>query len=202
MVNPDQTRHDTPLADRETLVRGELTPIRDEALHGHETLVKITPEHSRRRDVGEDLDFPDQAPPTPPRGTLADGTIRTTGWLQIGPLAISSGLWATLAGAATGLALTRVWAWLPLVLAVTGLACWWLWVRRWRPASRATNLRRVPAARLRPGTPLRLHGAIGPVAVVESVTPDGPERVTVTFTSGHRHHLRTGRRCHVVEILD
>ncbi|WP_406690934.1 hypothetical protein REH65_01560 [Saccharopolyspora sp. ID03-671] len=202
MVNPEHQRHDIPLSDRETLVRGELTPIRDEALHGHETLVKITPEHSQRRGVGEDLDFPDEAPPTPPRGTQADGTIRTTGWLQIGPLAISSGLWAALSGLAAGLALTWVWTWLPLVLAVVGLAAWWLWIRRLRPASRATNLRRVPAHRLRPGTPVRLHGAIGPVGIVETVTRDDTERITVGFTSGHRRHLPAGRRCHVVEILD
>lgn len=201
MVNPDHTRHDTPLSDRETLVRGELTPIREQALHGHETLAKTTPAHSQRRDVGEDLDFPDQPPPTPPRGTQADGTIRTTGWLQIGPLAISSGLWAALGGLATGLALTWLWAWLPLVLAVAGLLGWWVWTRTLRPASRAINLRRAPAANLRPGTPVRLYGAIGPVGIVETVTDDA-EQVTVTFTNGHQRHLRPHRECHLVDILD
>ncbi|MEB3370825.1 hypothetical protein [Saccharopolyspora mangrovi] len=201
MVNPEHTRHDTPLADRETLVRGELTAIREQALHGHETLAKITPAHTERRDVGEDLDFPDQAPPTPPRGTQDDGTIRTTGWLQIGPLALSSGLWAALSGLAAGLALTWLWAWLPLVLAAAGLLGWWVWTRRLRPASRATNLRRVPAANLRPGTPVRLYGAIGPVAIVEAVTGD-TEQVTVTFTSGHQRSMRPRRTCHLVEVLD
>lgn len=201
-MNPDHTRPDTPLSDRETLVRGELTPIREQALHGHETLAKITPPHSQRRDVGEDLDFPDEAPPTPPRGLGDDGTIRTTGWLQLGPLVISSGFWATLTGLAAGLALLWWWAWLPLVLAVAGGLGWWVWTRKLRPASRATNLRRVPAANLHPGLPIRLYGAIGPVAIVDAVTGDDSDHVTVTFTNGHQHHLHPRRTCHVVEVLD
>lgn len=200
MVNPDPTQ-DLPLADRETLVRGELTPIREQALHGHETLAKITPEHSQQRDVGEELDFPDQAPPTPPRGTQADGTIRTTGWLQIGPLAVSSGFWTALTGLAAGLALTWLWAWLPLVLALAGLLGWWVWTRKLRPASRATNLQRLPATDLRPGLPVRLYDAIGPVAIVETIT-DHADTVTVTFTNGHRRSLPAHRKVHVVEVLD
>ena len=202
MVNPDRTVHDAPLADRETLVRGELTPIREQALHGHETLAKLTLPHSQRRDVGEDLDFPDQAPPTPPRGLSDDGTIRTTGWLQLGPLVISSGFWAALTGLAVGLALTWWWVWLPLVLAVAGPAGWWAWTRKLRPASRATNLRRVPATNLTPGTPIRLYGAIGPVAVVDTLTDDDGDQVTVTFTSGHQRSLPPHRTCRVVEVLD
>ncbi|MEV4645779.1 hypothetical protein [Saccharopolyspora sp. NPDC049357] len=199
-MNPDHIPHQ-PLSDRETLVRGELTPIRDEALYGHETLAKITTEHLHRDD-GEDLDFPDQAPPTPPRGTLADGTIRTTGWLQIGPLALSSGLWAALTGLAAGLALTWLWVWLPVVLAVAGLLGWWVFTRRLRPASRATNLRRVPAANLRPGLPVRLHGPIGPVAVVETLAGTDDGHVTVVFTNGHQRILPARARLHLVEILD
>lgn len=202
MVNPDHIRHQPPLSDRETLVRGELTPIRDEALYGHETLAKITTEHIQHRGVGEDLDFPDQAPPTPPRGTQADGTIRTTGWLQIGPLALSSGLWAGLTGLAAGLALTWLWAWLPLVLAVAGVLVWWVFTRRLRPASRATNVNRLPAANLRPGLPVRLYGPIGPVGIVETITGTDDEHITVTFTSGHQRTLPARARLHLVEILD
>ncbi|RRO20563.1 hypothetical protein EIL87_01375 [Saccharopolyspora rhizosphaerae] len=196
MVTPDRQ---APQTEYDTLMLGELTPVREQALHGHETLAKA-PTHSQRRDVGEDLDFPDQAPPTPPRGTLPDGTIRTTGWLQIGPVTISSGVWAALSGLAAGLALTWLWTWLPLVLAVAGVLAWWTWTRRLRPASRATNLRRLPAARLRPGMPVRLYGPIGPVGIVEDIEAD--ELVKVTFTSGHRRRLRPQHPCHLVEVQD
>ncbi len=63
-------------------------------------LWKSQPDGLREHDTSL-FDVP-VSPPVSARGLLRDGTIRTTGWLQVGPWAVSSGMWAAVLGLAAG----------------------------------------------------------------------------------------------------
>ncbi|MGP4018903.1 hypothetical protein [Saccharopolyspora sp. 5N708] len=210
LLNPENTNFDQPLAvptDNPSLAATiEMAPLRTTELGptdiAREPLAKITPE-TTRDDLDEPdehyFDFPGQLPP-PPRGRQPDGTIRTTGWLQLGPWPISSGLWAALTGAALGLALIDLQTWLPVILAATAYATWFTTTRWLRPASSAANVGRVRAEDLHPDTPVRIYGPIGPVGIVDQVTPASYQQVLVRFTGGTQRFLPADTRCHVVEL--
>ncbi|TDD32403.1 hypothetical protein [Saccharopolyspora elongata] len=163
-----------------------------------EPLGKITAHHTRDDTDGDEADL-DHIPP-PPRGHRPDGTIRTTGWLQLGARPISSGLWAALAGAALGLALIDLNIWLPLILPAAAYALWFATTRWIRPASAATNLEQVYADELLPGDAIRVYGPIGPVGIVDQVTPATNEQVLVRFTGGTQRFLPADARCHLVAL--
>ncbi|MEU6265059.1 hypothetical protein [Saccharopolyspora shandongensis] len=163
-----------------------------------EPLGKITSHHTRDDADGDEADL-DHVPP-PPRGHQPDGTIRTTGWLQLGTRPISSGLWAALAGAALGLALIDLNTWLPLVLPAAAYVLWFATTRWIRPASAATNLEQVYADELLPGDAIRIYGPIGPVGVVDQVTQAANEQVLVRFAGGTQRFLPADARCHLVAL--
>lgn len=201
LLNPGTARFDTPLrtdpgppqptALSPAEVTTEIAAISD----AREPLGKTAPETTRDTDQ---FDFPDEPPP-PPRGQRPDGTIRTTGWLQLGRRPISSGLWAALAGAAPGLALTDLAPWLPVALPVLTCTAWYATTRWLRPASPAVNRERVRADELLPGDPVRIYGPIGPVGIVEQATPSG-DQVLVRFTGGTQRFLPADARCHVAHL--
>lgn len=117
-----------------------------------------------------------------PRGLCPNGMVRTTGWLQIGKVPISSGVWATLAGffltAPFGL------AWLPLLSAALGFAGWKAWTLYVQPSSRAVNLDSAPVSELLPGEWFRLYGSAGPVGEVEAMRLDQGGWLHVWLTGG------------------
>ncbi|MBE9376142.1 hypothetical protein IQ251_16955 [Saccharopolyspora sp. HNM0983] len=155
------------------------------------------------RDELVDPDDPGEHPTpdltTHARGTRDDGTIRTTGWLQIGSLSISSGVWAALAGATAGFALPTGALWPALVLAALAWCAWFATTRWWRPASPARNRERLPADQLQPDTPIRIHGPIGPVGVVDETTRTA-ERVHIRFIGGTQRITAADATCHVVDL--
>lgn len=155
------------------------------------------------RDELVDPDDPGERPTpdltTHARGTRDDGTIRTTGWLHIGTQPVSSGLWAILAGAAAGFALPTSSMWPALLLAALAWCAWFATTRWWRPASPARNRERLPADQLQPDTPIRIHGPIGPVGVVDETTRDG-EQVHIRFIGGTHRTTTADATCHVVEL--
>ncbi|MER5391388.1 hypothetical protein [Saccharopolyspora sp. NPDC002686] len=174
----------------------EIAAVRAEAVR--EPLGKTTSE-TPREDT-DDFDFPQQLAPRS-RGQRPDGTIRTTGWLQLGRLRVSSGWWAALAGAAPALALTDLATWLPAALPAVTWTGWFTTVRWLRPASPALNRERVHADELLPGDPIRIYGPIGPVGIVEQVTPTTDEKVLVRFVGGTQRTLPTDTRCRIVHLL-
>ncbi|RKT88138.1 hypothetical protein SAMN05421805_101425 [Saccharopolyspora antimicrobica] len=194
LLNPGTARFDAPLRTDPAPVEvtTEIAAISD----AREPLAKTAPETTRDTDQ---FDFPDEPPP-PPRGQRPDGTIRTTGWLQLGRHPISSGLWAALAGAAPGLALTDLAPWLPIALPALTCTAWYATTRWLRPASTAINRERVRADELLPGDPIRIYGPIGPVGIVEQVTPGNSDRVLVRFTGGTQRLLPADAPCHVVHL--
>lgn len=167
----------------------ELAPIRPH---------RASPAGNPARDH-HDTDPPDDPAP---RGRRRDGTIRTTGWLQLGPHPVSSGLWATLTGAIPGFTLIHACPWLALVLPAAAYALWRVTTRRLLPASTAVNRDRRRADRLRPGTAVRLHGPIGPVGVITRVTSAADDRVLIAFDGGGTRLLPADAECHVVELRD
>ncbi len=171
----------------------ELLPVRPH----HEPLAK-NPVHAPRNQH-HDTDPPDDPAP---RGRRHDGTIRTTGWLQLGSHPVSSGLWATLTGAIPGFALIHVCAWLALILPTAAYALWRVTTRRLLPASTAVNRDRRRADQLRPGTAVRLHGPIGPVGVITHLTRVADDRVLIGFDGGGTRLLPADAECHVVELRD
>ncbi|MCI2416551.1 hypothetical protein MOQ72_03875 [Saccharopolyspora sp. K220] len=205
LLNPGHANFDQPLAvptDNPSLAATiEIPPVRPDNT-AREPLGKITPE-STRDDLSDTdetyFDFPGEPAP-PPRGQQLDGTVRTTGWLQLGRWPISSGLWAALAGAALGLALIDLNTWLPLILPAAAYAAWFGTVRWLRPASSATNINRVRADELHPGDPVRIYGPIGPVGIVDQVTPASYRQVLIRFTGGTQRFLPADTRCHVVYL--
>ena len=148
----------------------------------------------------DDLYQPLPSPRPTPRGLRPDGTIRTTGWLQIGGRTVSSGLWAALAGLALGLALIDFSGWLPPIFAAAGGLGWFVLTRWIRPASAAVNTVHAPVERLEPGTAVRLHGPIGPVGIVEDVVPLRRNRMRIDFDGGTHRTVSDTARCHVVEL--
>ncbi|KAA5834339.1 hypothetical protein ABT337_11150 [Saccharopolyspora hirsuta] len=205
LLNPGTARFDTPLRTDPTPPRPEVDPAEITAeiaaiqTDAREPLGKTAPETTRDSLDPDHFDFPDELPP-PPRGQRPDGTIRTTGWLQLGRHPISSGIWAALAGAAPGLALVDLAAWLPLALPALTCTAWYATTRWLRPASPAINRERLRADELLPGDPVRLHGPIGPVGIVEQVTPDTEQHVRVRFTGGTHRVLPADARCHLVHL--
>lgn len=171
----------------------EIRLLEDEDVDGGRGLVDDT--------GGDDYGEHDTTRPRA-RGTRRDGTVRTTGWLQLGRWPVSSGWWALLGGLAAGLVLSGLTPWAVPALALAGWVCWrvatrWVW-----PSSTAVNVDRVPAEDLEPGTEVRLFGPIGPVGVVDQVTPTRYDQVLVRFTGGTQRFLPTGTGCHVVELRD
>lgn len=156
------------------------------------------------RDELVDPDDPGEHPTpnltTRARGTRGDGTIRTTGWLQIGAQPISSGFWAVLVGAAGGFAAPTSSPWPALVLAALVWCAWFATTHWWHPASPARNRQRVPAGQLQPDTAIRIHGPIGPVGVVDETTRRG-DQVHIRFIGGTRRTTTAETACHVVELL-
>lgn len=147
----------------------------------------------------DERDHPTPDLTTRARGTRRDGTIRTTGWLQIGTHPISSGLWAALAGAAAGFAAPTSSPWPALVLAALAWFAWFATTRWLRPASPARNRERLPAEQLQPDTPIRIHGPIGPVGVVDETTRTG-QHVHIRFIGGTQRTTTADATCHVVEL--
>ncbi|MER7011796.1 hypothetical protein ABT324_10250 [Saccharopolyspora sp. NPDC000359] len=212
LLNPGTARFDTPLRTDPTPpprpaapspklnpaeVTTEIAAIHTDA---REPLGKTAPQDTTRDNLdADDFDFPDELPP-PPRGQRPDGTIRTTGWLQLGRHPISSGVWAALAGAASGFALIDLATWLPAALPALTCTAWYATTRWLRPTSPAVNRERVRADELLPGDPIRLHGPIGPVGIVEQVTPDTQQHVRIRFTGGTHQTLPADTRCHVVHL--
>ncbi|MGI8313131.1 hypothetical protein [Saccharopolyspora hattusasensis] len=206
LLNPDHTSFDQPLAipaeHPSVTETAEIPRVRPEDT-AREPLGKITADETTRDDLADAddtyFDSPNQ-PTTPPRGHQPDGTIRTTGWLQLGKIPISSGLWATLTGAALGLALIDLHAWLPLILPAAAFAAWFATTRWLRPASAATNVEQVNADELLPGDAIRIYGPIGPVGIVDQVTPANNQQVLVRFTGGTQRFLPEDARCHLVQL--
>jgi hypothetical protein len=114
-----------------------------------------------------------------PRGLLPNGMVRTTGWLQVGRVPISTGVWPALA-AGLG-ALPFGVPWLPFPSAAAGFALWQVWIRYVQPSSPAVNLESVPAVELRPDDWFRPYGGFGPAGQVLDVesAPDDLLRITL-----------------------
>ncbi|MDA3631158.1 hypothetical protein OU415_37430, partial [Saccharopolyspora sp. WRP15-2] len=91
--------------------------------------------------------------------------------------------------------------WLPAALPAVTWTGWFTTVRWLRPASPALNRERVHADELLPGDPIRIYGPIGPVGIVEQVTPTTDEKVLVRFVGGTQRTLPTDTRCRIVHLL-
>lgn len=133
------------------------------------------------------------------RGSRPDGTIRTTGWLQVGRYPVSSGIWAALAGAAAGLMLDGF----SLLPALFGAIAWTVWkiATRWVwPSSVVINRENLEVTKLRPGMYTRIYGAIGPVGVIDHIAIPHHDRAIVYFTGGTVHQVSAQSRCCVVEV--
>lgn len=118
-----------------------------------------------------------------PRGLRPDGTVRTTGWAQLGNTPIPTGLMAALAAFSAAVPLVSVAPLVPVVAPPIGYLAWKLGTR-WRPASQAVNTRRVPIAALTAGQQIRLYGTAGPVGEVSAVTAGETGRVKVRMVGG------------------
>ena len=133
-----------------------------------------------------------------PRGLCANGTVRTTGWLQIGRTPISSGLWVVLAG--FFLTIPFGVPWLPFLCGALGFAGWKMWTLRLRPSSRAVNLEAKPVAELLPGEWFRLYGSAGPVAEVEALQLDSAGWLHVWLRGGRELTLAPDYRVQRVDL--
>ena len=133
-----------------------------------------------------------------PRGLCANGTVRTTGWLQIGRTPISSGLWVVLAG--FFLTIPFGVPWLPFLCGARGFAGWKRWTLRLRPSSRAVNLEAKPVAELLPGEWFRLYGSAGPVAEVEALQLDSAGWLHVWLRGGRELTLAPDYRVQRVDL--
>ncbi|GAB2834315.1 hypothetical protein [Lentzea nigeriaca] len=120
---------------------------------------------------------------TTPRGLLPDGTVRTTGWVQLGNMPIPSGFLAALIAFSAAVPLVSVAPLVPVVAPPIGYLAWKLGMR-WRPASRAVNTRRVPTAALTVGQQIRLFGTAGPVGEVSTVTTGAAGHLQVRMVGG------------------
>jgi hypothetical protein len=147
--------------------------------------------------------------PKPPHGLVAQGLVRTTGWLQVGTRPISSGLIVAVIGLLVALVIAIpalptdpvVGVLIPLLPEV-GYAGWWMLITRILPASSARNVKTVAAEELPAGSWVRLHGSIGPVGEVESTCPRGDAAIEVTFTGGATKIWLRDDPLHVVELLN
>ncbi|AHI01924.1 hypothetical protein GCM10010174_86010 [Kutzneria viridogrisea] len=136
-----------------------------------------------------------------PIGLLPDGTVRTTGWVQLWRLPVSSGLWALLAGfwltlpiGLNGISLA------PLIGAVLGYALWRMWTLLLRPSSRAVNLGLVPASELAGGELVRVYGSAGPVGQVAAVAANATGTVLVRLVGGQEFGVAPQRRVWQAEL--
>jgi hypothetical protein len=136
----------------------------------------------------------EQAEPSP-RGLLDDGLVRTTGWLQFGTRGVRSEVVCALIFLLHGLVIAvALVVSNPVLAGITVLAAapcgcvlWRLTTVLLRPASRARNTHTIEARHLAPADWVRLHGSIGPVGRVGSVTtPDGGQELNVRFAGGTR----------------
>lgn len=145
-----------------------------------------------------------------PRGLLDDGLVRTTGWLQFSTQGVRSEVVCALIFLLHGLVIAvALVASNPVLAGITALAAapcgWALWrlTTQLRPASRARNTHTIEARHLAPADWVRLHGSIGPVGRVASVTtPDGDQDLDVRFAGGTRMNWPADHQVHVVELLD
>lgn len=137
------------------------------------------------------VDQPQLADGGMPRGLLADGLVRTTGWLQFGAQPISTGLVTAIIGLLVGvLVAIAIWSVGPAFSALAvllfpgaGYGSWWL-LSRLRPASVARDLDVVPVTDLRTNDWIRAYGSIGPVAQVASVAPAADGAAVIRFFGG------------------
>jgi hypothetical protein len=189
-----QPRFDDPVASTRDISAGTAA---DSDEPGDELLRK-SPSRGTRDEVN-DTAFTEVSTETP-RGLQPDGTIRTTGWLQIGGWVVSSGIWATLAGLTVGLMLAHVNGGFAPIFALIGYTTWKTATRWGWPASLAVNRERVRADDLRPGTYIRIHGTIGPVGLVDEVAQVRPDQVRVYFNGGTHQLMYAHARCYVVEL--
>jgi hypothetical protein len=118
-----------------------------------------------------------------PRGLRPDGTVRTTGWAQLGTMPIPTGFMAALAVFSAAVPLVSVAPLAPVVAPPIGYLAWKLGAR-WRPASQAVNTRRVTIAALTAGQQIRLYGTAGPVGEVSAVSVDEAGHVRVRMVGG------------------
>jgi hypothetical protein len=118
-----------------------------------------------------------------PRGLRPDGTVRTTGWAQLGNVPIPTGFLAALAAFSAAVPLVSMAPLVPVVAPPIGYLAWKLGTRR-RPASQAVNTRRVPIAELTAGQQVRLYGTAGPVGEVSAVTPGAGGQLRVRMAGG------------------
>ncbi|GAA3430664.1 hypothetical protein [Kutzneria kofuensis] len=133
-----------------------------------------------------------------PRGFRPDGMVRTTGWLQVGRVPISTGIWPA---AAFGLmALPFDVPWLPFPCAAAGFALWQVWIRYVQPSSPAVNLDSVPASDLRPGDWFRPYGGIGPAAQVAETRPAPDDLLHVSLRGGRELTLSPDYRVRRVRL--
>ncbi|WP_439657385.1 hypothetical protein ACSHWB_34005 [Lentzea sp. HUAS TT2] len=158
------------------------------------------------------VDLPTGTAPTrpdgePPRGLTPDGSVRTTGWLQVGDHPVSSALLAALAGLLWALVaaavLVREFPVAAGVLTLTvPVACgvlWWLLTTWLRPASTARNVETCRAEELEPGDVVRLHGSIGPVGRITEVVVG--EDVRVILHGGNERTWAPDQTVHLAELL-
>lgn len=147
----------------------------------------------------EPTDVPESQPATA-RGLRPDGTIRTTGWLQIGTVVVSSGVWAALLGLTAACLLFPHQPLLSSIVAVCGWTLWKVTTVWIRPASTAINRDTVAAADLTPGACLRIYGPIGPVGVLHGISSGRRGRVRLHFGRDTYRYVPADTPCHRVEI--
>jgi hypothetical protein len=172
----------------------------------------FTPQEQRATDpfTPDDLiDRPQLAGGGRPRGLMANGLVRTTGWLQLGTRLISTGLVAATIGLLLSVTLA-VAGWpagpaagitLPLIpLAGYGL---WRLLALLRPASRARNVGSVCVRDLRANDWIRVYGSIGPVGQVAVAGPGpGDDAVAVRFFGGATMNWPGEHRTPLVELSE
>ncbi|GLZ35321.1 hypothetical protein Lesp02_75080 [Lentzea sp. NBRC 105346] len=128
---------------------------------------------------------------TVPQGLRPDSAVRTTGWLQLGKLPVSSGFWAA---AAAFCATAPLYPWLPFVATPLGYLAWKQYTTHWLPASQAVNMRRTAAEELNPGQHVRLYGTAGPVGEVGAVGADAQGQIRLRMVGGTEIIRRPGQR--------
>jgi hypothetical protein len=154
---------------------------------GHRVTVDETPLHRSTDD--EPAAQTENAPAVrlpdgiAPRGLRPDGTVRTTGWVQLGNMPIPTGFLAALAAFSAAVPLVSVAPLIPVVAPPIGYLAWKLGTKR-RPASQAVNTRRVPIAALTAGQQIRLYGTAGPVGEVSTVTAGVTGHLKVRMVGG------------------
>ncbi|NKE56759.1 hypothetical protein FXN61_07900 [Lentzea sp. PSKA42] len=135
-----------------------------------------------------------------PRGLGPDGTVRTTGWVQLGKLRVSSGFCAAQAAFLATAPLIQVIPWISVVATPLGYLAWKLCSTTWFPASQAVNVRRVRVEELTAGQQIRLYGAAGPVGEVSAVAADAAGRIRLRMVGGRELLRRSGQLVWQVDL--